>query len=155
MTLPAMSDHVLVGGKNQRDARLFGTLVVYPQPFGFQAEGTWGTGPQEGKRDDADFTQIKSRELFGGYAQIMYKIDDVAGTIALIPYARGTYYEGGKKFENNAPFYSVKELELGIEWQIWKALELVFAYDMVDRTVVATKAEQKGHLGRLQLQFNY
>jgi len=155
VTLPSMSDHTLPSGKNIRDARVFGTLVVYPQPFGFQAEGTWGTGPSAGERDDADAKVIKSRELFGGYAQLMYKIDDVGGTVALIPFVRGTYYEGGKKFENNAPFYSVKELEIGIEWQIWKALELVAAYDMVDRTVVATKAEQKGHLGRLQLQFNY
>jgi hypothetical protein len=154
-TLPSMSDHTLPDGKNIRDARVHATIVVYPQPLGFQAEGTWGTGPSAGERDESDAKLIESRELFGGYAQLMYKIDDVAGTVALIPFVRATYYEGGKKFENNAPFYRVKELELGIEWQIIKALELVAVYDMVDRTVVATKAEQKGHLGRLQLQFNY
>jgi len=152
---PAMSAFTTPDGTELKDARVHASLVVYPQPFGFQAEGTYGTGPSAGEFGKADANVIKSREAFGGYAQVMYKIDDVAGTVALIPYARGTYFEGGKKFESNQPHYVVKELELGIEWQIWKALEFVFAYDMADRTVPKSKGREKGHIGRAQLQFNY
>jgi hypothetical protein len=136
-----------------KDARVFGTLVVYPQPFGFQAEGTFGQGPSLGEKETR---LIESRRLFGGYAQLMYKIDDLLGTESLIPYARATYYEGGKKFETNAPKHIVKELELGVEWQLVKALEVVVAYDMAHRQVFQEKPyNEKGHVGRVQLQFNY
>lgn len=142
-----------VESKDIDDARVFGTIVLYPQPFGFQAEGTYGTGPSLGFKET---TRIESRELFGGYAQVMYKIDDVAGTVSLIPFVRATYYEGGKKFDNLAPKHLVKELELGIEWQLLKALEVVLAYDMAERKVQSDKlSKERGHVGRVQLQFNY
>ncbi len=135
-----------------RDARGHVTLVVYPQPFGFVAEGNYGVGPSQG---DTAATQkeIKARKLVGGYAQVMYKIDDVLGTIALIPFARATCYDGGKKFEDNAPHHEVKELELGLEWQLVKNLEVVTAYDMASRTTKGN--EEKGHVTRLQVQVNY
>ena len=61
-----------------------------------------------------------------------------------------------KTFEPNAPRYSVKELELGIEWQPITALELVLAYDISDRTSDKYPyKEEQGHLTRLQVQFNY
>jgi hypothetical protein len=131
------------------DARAFASLTIYPQPFGFQAEATYGTGPSQGEKSKI----IKSRELFGGYAQLMYKVDNVLGTTAIIPYARGTYYEGGRKFEDNAPFYRVKELETGVEWQLFPNLELTAAYDMASRKTAGLT--QKGHITRLQLQVNY
>ncbi|HEY6561253.1 MAG TPA: porin [Polyangiaceae bacterium] len=136
-----------------RDMRAFGTLVVYPQPIGFQAEYNIGKGPSQGE-DDPTF--IRSRELHGGYAQAMFKIDDVFGTVAATPYVRGTLYEGGKKFETNAPRYDVKELELGVEWQIIKALEVTAAYDISERTSPRYPYNQEeGHVTRLQVQFNY
>ncbi len=136
-----------------RDMRAFGTLVVYPQPIGFQAEYNIGKGPSQGEDDP---TAIRSRSLHGGYAQAMFKIDDVLGTRALIPYVRGTLYEGGKKFETNAPRYEVRELELGVEWQIWKALEITAAYDIAERTSPKYPHNQEqGHVSRLQVQFNY
>lgn len=139
--------------KDIKDARLFGTVVVYPQPFGFQAEGTYGSGPSLGEKETR---RIEERRLFGGYAQLMYKIDHLLGTESLIPYARATYYEGGKKFDSNAPKHIVKELEIGVEWQLIKALEVVLAYDMAHRQVFQEKPyDQKGHVGRVQLQFNY
>jgi len=144
-------DYNLDKGK-LRDARAHATFVVYPQPFGFVAEGTYGVGPSQGDTD-ATQAEIKSRKLVGGYAQVMYKIDDVLGTVSLIPFARATYYDGGRKFEDNAPHYEVKELELGVEWQLIKNLEIVTAYDMASRTTKGN--EEKGHITRVQLQVNY
>jgi hypothetical protein len=138
-----------------KDARAHATVVVYPQPFGFQAEGTFGSGPSAGDSGDADELLVKNRKLFGGYAQVMYKIDGVAKTLSLIPYARGTYYDGGKKFEKNAPHYIVKELELGLEWQFIKNLELVLAYDLSERTSSKSYDTEKGHVARVQVQVNY
>jgi hypothetical protein len=136
-----------------RDERAFGSVVVYPQPLGFQAEVTVGRGPQQ--RED-DPTVIDSRPLHGGYAQTMFKIDDFLGTVALIPYARAMYYKGGKKFFTNAPRYDVRELELGLEWQIWPALEVVAAYVFADRTSDRFPYRQEqGQITRLQVQANF
>ncbi|NBD08925.1 MULTISPECIES: porin [Corallococcus] len=144
----------LARGGNLVDARAIVSLTVYPQPLGFQAEYNVGRGPSLGTGPDARLL-IDSRNLRGGYAQLMYKLDDVLG-VSLIPYLRGTLYQGGKKFETNAPRYDVRELELGAEWQIWKALELTAAYVIADRTSSRYPYEQEqGHVTRLQLQFNY
>jgi hypothetical protein len=138
---------------NLRDTRAFGSIVLYPKPFGVQLEYNFGEGPQQGE-DDPEV--IDTRSLRGGYAQLFYKIDDVLGTISLIPFVRGTYYEGGKKFETNAPRYDVREVEMGIEWQLIKALELTLAYTVTDRTSSRYPyVREKGHLGRVQIQFNY
>lgn len=135
-----------------KDARVHASLTVYPQPFGFQSEVNYGVGPSQGTTE-ASKTEIKARKLKGGYAQVMYKIDDVFNTTSLIPFARATYYDGGKKFEDNAPHHKVKELELGIEWQLFKNLEVVAVYDMASRTTKGV--EQKGHITRMQVQVNY
>ncbi len=135
------------------DARAFGTVVVYPQPIGFIAEYTFGRGPMQGRETPAN---ISSRWLHGGYAQVMLKLDDVLGMVAVIPFARGTYYDGGKKFFVNAPRYLVKELELGVELQIVKALEVVLAYDITSRTSDSFPYEQQaGQITRVQVQVNY
>lgn len=138
---------------NLRDARAIASLVVYPQPFGVQAEYNIGKGPQQLKDDP---TTIATRELHGGYAQMMFKIDEPLGTVSLIPYVRGTLYEGGKKFETNAPRYDIRELELGLEWQLLKALEITGAYMISDRTASKPPyAQQQGHVTRVQVQVNY
>ncbi len=139
-----------------RDARAFASLIVYPQPFGFQAEATFGVGPSQGDRGDADRYSIEARKLVGGYAQVMYKVDDLFGTASIVPFARATYYDGGKKFETNAPHYIVKELEMGLECQIVKALEVLLAYDITDRTSSKSPYKQeKGQITRIQVQVNY
>jgi hypothetical protein len=62
---------------------------------------------------------------------------------------------GGKKFETNVPNYLVMEVELGIEWQIFKLLEVVLAYDIADRTPSrAPNNREKGHITRVQPQMN-
>ncbi|MBN9683483.1 MULTISPECIES: porin [unclassified Corallococcus] len=146
--------YALARGPNMVDARGIVSLTVYPQPLGFQAEYNFGRGPSQGSFPD-EALLIDSRKLQGGYAQLMYKLDGVGG-VSLIPYVRGTLYKGGKKFETNAPLYDVRELELGAEWQIWKALELTAAYVIADRTSSRYPyAQEQGHVTRLQLQFNY
>jgi hypothetical protein len=139
--------------RDLRDARVGGSIVIYPQPFGFQAEGNWGVGPSLGERERS---RIESRKLGGGWAQLMYKIDNIGWTQALIPFVRGTWYEGGKKFETNAPKHVVKELAIGVEWQLIKALEIVAEYDMAHRKVYTQSTyDEKGHVVRAQIQFNY
>lgn len=138
---------------NMRDARAIASVVLYPQPFGVQAEYNVGKGPQQTK---ADPKLIATEMLHGGYAQLMYKIDEPLGTISLIPYVRGTVYKGGKKFEVNTPRYDVQELELGAEWQLIKPLEVTAAYALADRTSSkAPYSQQVGQLARVQVQFNY
>lgn len=146
--------YALARGPNMVDARAIVSLTVYPQPLGFQAEYNIGRGPSQGSFPD-EALLLDSRNLQGGYAQLMYKLDGVVG-VSLIPYVRGTLYKGGKKFETNAPLYDVRELELGAEWQIWKALELTAAYVIADRTSPRYPyVQEQGHVTRLQLQFNY
>lgn len=143
-------------GRKLEDARGVVSMVLYPQPFGFAAEANMGVGPSMGRPGDPDRNEIRSRKLYGGYAQIMFKIDEPLGTVSLIPFVRGTYYDGGKKFETNAPHYIVKELELGLEWQLLKALEVVLAYDMADRTSGKEPyRRERGHVTRVQVQVNY
>lgn len=138
---------------NMRDARAVASVVLYPQPLGIQAEYNVGKGPQQTK-DDAEV--IATESLHGGYVQLMYKIEEPLGSVSLIPYARATLYEGGKKFEVNTPRYDVKELELGAEWQLIKPLEVTVAYTFADRTSSKPPyAQQVGQLARVQLQFNY
>jgi hypothetical protein len=35
----------------------------------------------------------------------------------LYPFAKFQYYDGGKKFEKDARSYTVRDYELGLEWQ--------------------------------------
>lgn len=141
---------------SMRDARAYGQLVLYPQPLGITVEFNAGVGPQQGKPGEADRDVIKTRSLIGGYALLYYMFRDVAGTVSLTPYVRGTWYEGGKKFETNAPYYKVRELELGLEWQLIKALEVTAVYTFTDRTSSKSPYDQvKGQIARVQVQFNY
>lgn len=142
-----------------RDARGVAHFVLYPQPFGLQLEYNIGDGPQlavlnEETDEDGDTTYtgvVERKHLHGGYALASLKLDNV------IPYVRGMYYKGGKKHERNAPYYDVKELEAGIEWQIVKALEVTGAFTVAERTDGGRipYRQEDGHLLRLQVQFNY
>lgn len=135
------------------DTRAQATLVFYPQPLGFVVEYNVGKGPMQGRRGS---TLIESRPLHGGYAQMMYRVDQPLGTVALFPYVRATLYDGGKKFFVNAPHYVVREAEVGVEWQLFKALEVVAAYQWGDRTSdVFPYAQELGQVARLQVQANY
>ena len=140
------------------DKRIGGTFVYYPQPIGFQAEWTVGRGP--GLNDAQD--RVIDRPLFGGYLMSMYRHKtDSHGEF--IPFVRWSYFKGGYKSERNAPFAEIDELELGLEWQINKNLELVGIYTLTDRTNTrglstanTLSYEQfEGQLARFQLQVNF
>jgi hypothetical protein len=141
-----------------RDARAAASVTLYPQPFGLQAEYNIGDGPEltgltpvTDAEGDVTYTGVVRREsLHGGYALASLKLGDV------IPFVRAHHYEGGKKHERNAPRYSVKELELGVEWQIIKPLEVTAEYTLAKRTDGRIPYDvESGRLLRLQLQVNY
>jgi Phosphate-selective porin O and P len=131
------------------DARAAVTAVLFPKPFGVQAEYTVGVGPE------LDVQTVRTALLYGGYVTMSLKLDGVLGTVSLIPFIRGSMYNGGKKFFTNSPRYHVRELEGGVEWQIFKAFEVVLAYNISERTNDTTLQLERGHWTRLQAQFNY
>ncbi len=142
-------------GQDFRDQRAAVSLIVYPQPFGFQSEFNFGTGPEYDKESNS----ITNQDLIGGYAQVMYQFrGNNDKEWWLMPFCRGQYYDGGKKFELDARSYTVRELELGIEWSPVKALEINTTYTFSDRRyedATTPNNRQKGQLLRFQLQINY
>lgn len=134
------------------DERMAGTLVVYPQPLGFQAEYNVGSGPQF----DPEKMTTTQQPLQGGYAQIMYRLKHSSGEI--IPFVKYQAYDGGKKFEVDARSYRVRDLEIGVEFQVRSYFELVALYMISDRTYEDFRRpdnRQKGQTLRLQAQFNF
>jgi hypothetical protein len=75
----------------------------------------------------------------------------------LIPYARWQHYRGGWKAGTNAPRLETDELELGLEWQPWSALEFTVAYARMKRTEADERrtGRAEGNLIRTQVQWNY
>ncbi len=138
--------------RNYLDQRLAGSFVLYPQPFGIQAEYTIGKGPAFNKATDS----VENRSLQGGYITFSYLIRNKEQLI--IPFTRIQYYDGAKKHELDARSYQVKELEMGIEWQPVKQFEVVAMYTFSNRRYedfVLQDNLQKGSLLRLQLQINF
>ena len=134
------------------DARVAGTAVLYPQPFGVQAEWNVGRGPEA----DPAGRAVRTRPLRGGYVMAMYRARPAGQE--LIPYARVQSYRGGKKFELDARRYRVREAEVGVEWEPYPAFELTAAYAAADRRqedATTPVNRQRGRLLRLQAQVNY
>jgi Phosphate-selective porin O and P len=131
---------------NITDERIGTHFVLYPQPFGFQAEWNWGRGPEL----NAARTRVEEGSIQGGYVQAMYKWDN------MMPYVRWQEYYGGRKNVTNSPFQVVHETELGLEYQFSPALELTVAYAWMKRSGVAAPYNiEDGQLARFQLQWNY
>jgi hypothetical protein len=134
------------------DERIAASLVVYPQPFGFQAEYNVGRGPEF----NPETKTIEVKPLKGGYAQAMYRRE--VGSQVIIPFLKVQHYEGGKKHERDAPSYSVYETEIGVEWLMHKSIELTADYSIGDRTIRNAQNfdnRQHGSRLRLQAQFNF
>ncbi|MDX5478799.1 MAG: OprO/OprP family phosphate-selective porin [Cyclobacteriaceae bacterium] len=128
------------------------SLIIYPQPFGLQAEFNWGRGPEY----DPETNTVKDAPIRGGYVMATYMLK--AQKDIFIPFTRYHYYKGGKKHELDATRHRVNELEIGIEWQPHKAFELVAMYTISDRTFensLNPDNRQKGSLLRLQAQVNF
>lgn len=151
ITPDQLSSTKLIGG-NFTDQRVAGSLVLYPQPFGFQAEYNIGKGPQF----DSHTNAIQLKTLKGGYAQAMYLLKIKNQT--LIPFVKAQYYEGGRKAELDARYSKMYETEIGVEWQPIPAFELATQYTITDRTTQDGRAllnRQFGNLLRMQAQFNF
>ena len=134
------------------DQRVASSFVLYPKPFGIQAEYNIGRGPRFNKVSDS----VEVSSLKGGYITASYKTQK--GKHVIIPFSRYQYYQGGKKHEMDAMAYDVKEFEVGVEWQPNKNIELVTMYTFSDRRFESFKNQnnrQKGSLLRLQLQLNF
>ena len=143
---------ITTGNAVYKDQRVAASLILYPKPFGFQAEYNVGTGPQYNPINNT----VAQKDLEGGYAQIMYNL--TIKKQVLIPFVKYQYYKGGKKHELDARSYTVNDLEFGIEWQPIRNFELVAIYTMSERRyedAVLKNNLQIGSLLRLQAQFNF
>lgn len=133
------------------DQRVAASLIIYPQPFGLNAEYNIGKGPEYNPSTNT----IEEKKLKGGYAMASYqaKFKDQV----LTSFVRYQYYDGGKKHELDARSYTVKELEIGAEWQPMKAFEVVAMYTISKRRYedgARPSNTQDGSLLRLQFQVN-
>ncbi len=134
------------------DQRVAASFVMYPQPFGIQTEYTVGRGPEFNKLTDS----IETKSLHGGYIQLMYQIKTAKQVI--FPFMRYQYYDGGKKHERDARSYTVKDFEIGVEWQPMRNFELVAMYTFSNRRYEDFQLPhniQSGQLLRLQAQLNF
>lgn len=137
-----------------RDSRVGVHAILYPQPFGLQAEWNWGVGP----RLNEPQTAVTTRSLQGGYVQAFYKYDDKDfGTGTYFPFVKYQYYTGGTKFEVNAPLNKVRDLEIGLEWQPLPEVKITTEYAKLNRTnvFVAPYRSFRADLIRTQFQFNF
>ncbi|MEO0040504.1 MAG: hypothetical protein RIS38_1452 [Verrucomicrobiota bacterium] len=141
------------GGSEFDDRRAVATFIMYPQPFGIEAEWTVGQGPQ---LNDAR-TAISLNDLQGGYIMLNYRITQ--GEQEFYPFVRWNYFDGARKFAKNAPKMVVNEIDIGCEWQIRKELELQVAYTFTNERNNTSKAPYTNVTDArrftAQLQFNY
>ena len=135
-----------------KDNRVNVHAILYPQPFGIQAEWNWGTGPEFVPATG----RIEERPLNGGYVQAMAKIDN-SPIGPFYPFARWQYYRGGFKAAINAPRLETEELELGFEFQLDPAFEITTTYGWASRKEADERrfGQAEGQVLRIQAQWNY
>lgn len=143
-----------------REDRVAVHAILFPQPFGLQAEWNWGDAASLNPNGADGTGTIERRSLSGGYVQAMYKIDNfLRSDGVLIPYAKWQTYRGPWKGATNTPYTLVDEIEVGVEYQIMKAIEVTLAYATMDRTNTNTGnqflGQASGDVMRAQLQWNY
>ena len=136
------------------DRRVAATFIIYPQPWGLEAEWTTGQGPQ---MNDAR-TRIDTGYLNGGYVMLNYR-HKYGEQSELIPYVRWNYFDGARKFGTNATKMVVNEIDVGFEWQWRKEVELQLQYTFADERSNSSSTNPKVVDGSqrlaVQLQFNY
>jgi len=134
------------------DRRAAASVVLYPQPFGVQAEWTVGRGPSA----DATTGTVRARPLRGGYVQAMYR--HRAGRQLVIPFVRAERFDGGEKFAVDAQRSHVRDLDTGVEWLPFASLELTAMYTIADRraeSIARVSDRRRTHLLQVQAQVNY
>ena len=76
----------------------------------------------------------------------------------ILPFVRHQFYDGGKKHERDARSYTVRETEIGVEWQFNRNFELVLMYTFSKRRFEDARNRdntQEGSLLRVQAQVNF
>lgn len=135
---PTLGSGAPLSGRNGIDDERVGvSFMMYPQPFGLQAEWNWGNTPGL----DVASNRIEKKSLNGGYIQAMYKIDNVKffnDNTTVIPFIKYQYFDGYNKAETNSPKNEVHDWELGVEWQIAPEVEIVAEYHRLNRTNLVT-----------------
>jgi hypothetical protein len=144
--------------KGVKDERIGITAIMYPQPFGIQAEWNWGTTPGA---TTSNTNAVEEKSLNGGYIMSMYRMTNVLkdGDV-LTPFVKWQYFDGYSKAENDAPRNQVNDWELGAEWQVAKEFELTGVIHKMNRTDIAGSFNGynerfQGTAFRVQAQFNY
>ena len=134
-----------------KDRRASAHFIMFPQPWGIEAEWTSGQGPQLNNAR----TIIDECYLEGGYVQASYRYQYGEGS-ELIPFVRWNYYDGARKFGTNAHKMVVNDLDLGFEWQWRPEVELSMMYSLTGERTNATGTSIIKDARRLaiQLQFN-
>jgi hypothetical protein len=139
------------------DHRIAGSINLYPKPFGLLAEYNIGESPSYDEATDS----IRVQKLNGGFVTACYRTKLGKGFV--MPYARYQVYDGSKKLELDARRYDLNELELGVEWQLIKNLEISLAYVISDRSYAdhtvrkdtGANYHEQGNFLRIQMQANY
>lgn len=140
--------------KGVADRRAAVHAVLYPQPFGLEAEWHWGVGPQLSN----DLRTISSQGLSGGYVQAVYR-HVFPNQAELIPFVRWQQFDGARKFATNAPRTKVEEVSIGLEYIPYPELELTLQYTHGMRTNTSDTAGlyrnvQADYIG-VQAQINF
>jgi len=154
--LPAESRSSTVKAANNFefiDRRVAASFILYPKPFGIQAEYNWGKGPEYDPATDS----IEIKNLNGGYITASARIEGKKNWL-FFPFTRVQQYHGGKKHEQDARRYIVKELESGLEWQMNSNFELTVSYVLSNRRFEDSKLRnnhQEGGFLRIQAQLNF
>jgi hypothetical protein len=169
---PTLGTGTPSSGRNGiEDERVGISFIMYPQPFGIQAEWNWGNTPGL----DIAKNVIEKKSLNGGYVQAMYKIDNfqfLSTNGTLIPFIKWQYFDGYNKAETNSPENHVNDWELGVEWQLAPEVEIAMVYHRMNRTNLVTGGRNaatpaanlparedyehfKADALRVQLQYNF
>jgi hypothetical protein len=136
------------------DRRVAATFIMYPQPWGIEAE--WTTGQSPTLNDARD--NITNGQVEGGYIMVNYQ-HRYGEQSVFQPFVRWNYNDGARKFATNAPKQHVNEFDIGFEWKWRKEVELVLQYTFSkERTNTSTTNPliiADSQRATLQLQFDY
>ncbi|UCS91749.1 OprO/OprP family phosphate-selective porin [Echinicola marina] len=146
------SPNIEVKTEGYSDQRAAMSFVLYPRPFGIQAEYNIGRGPEYDRASNT----IQVKPLEGGYATFSYYLEKWQQQF--YPFLRLQYYDGGKKHELDARSYTVRDTEVGVEWHPLPHFELLVEYAFSNRRYEDFEKpinHQKGGLMRIQAQVKF
>ncbi len=121
---PPQADHGTL------DERVAFTAILYPQPFGIEAEWNVGKGPQLSP------TTGRSAPTRCTAATCRSATRCTTRSVHWFPFARWQYFDGARKFGRNAPVTEVNEVDVGVEFAKWAEVELMGMYT---RTIRRTR----------------